>query len=62
MYNLFYSLENIFFFFNKYFFKIDDFRKLHDIAKQGKTIAVVGGGFLGSELACALAAASRKVK
>lgn len=35
---------------------------MHHIAKQGKTIAVVGGGFLGSELACALASVSKRVK
>jgi len=42
------------------FRNIDDFKNLHHIAKQGKTIAVVGGGFLGSELACALASVSKR--
>lgn len=28
--------------------------------KEGKTIAIVGGGFLGSELACALGKLSKK--
>jgi len=41
-------------------FKIDDFRRLYEIAKQGKTIAIVGGGFLGSELACALGNLSKR--
>lgn len=34
---------------------IEDFKKLDKIAKNGAHIAVVGGGFLGSELAVALA-------
>lgn len=34
---------------------INDFQKLDKIAKDGARIAVVGGGFLGSELAVALA-------
>ncbi len=31
-----------------------------EISKQGKHIAIVGGGFLGSELACALAYNAKK--
>lgn len=38
---------------------IDDFKKLDKIAKNGAHIAVVGGGFLGSELAVALATRGR---
>lgn len=34
---------------------VEDFKKLDKIAKDGAHIAVVGGGFLGSELAVALA-------
>lgn len=34
---------------------VEDFKKLDKIAKNGAHIAVVGGGFLGSELAVALA-------
>lgn len=37
------------------FRNIRDFQKLDKIAKDGAHIAVVGGGFLGSELAVALA-------
>lgn len=37
------------------FRNIHDFQKLDKIAKNGAHIAVVGGGFLGSELAVALA-------
>lgn len=42
------------------FRNIKDFEKLNEISKQGKTIAIVGGGFLGSELACALAHSAKK--
>jgi len=35
---------------------IFDFEELEDAIKSGlKSIAIIGGGFLGSELACALA-------
>ena len=34
--------------------QIVDFKDLDDAIKEAKSIAVVGGGFLGSELACAL--------
>ncbi len=34
---------------------IEDFKKLEKLAKKDAHIAVVGGGFLGSELAVALA-------
>jgi hypothetical protein len=33
---------------------LDDFKNLSSIAKPGKTIAIIGGGFLGSELAAAI--------
>ncbi|ROT61028.1 Apoptosis-inducing factor 1, mitochondrial [Penaeus vannamei] len=33
---------------------IKDFQTLHSIAQEGKHITIIGGGFLGSELACAL--------
>ncbi|XP_061904017.1 apoptosis-inducing factor 1, mitochondrial isoform X4 [Entelurus aequoreus] len=36
------------------FRKIDDFRSLDKVSRNIKSIAVIGGGFLGSELACAL--------
>merc|ERR1711892_740431 len=36
------------------FRKIDDFQTLDKIASSSKSITVFGGGFLGSELACAL--------
>src|SRR5581483_6115040 len=44
-----------------YFRTLDDFRKLHGIAGEGKRITVVGGGFIGSELAAALTGAGAKV-
>lgn len=34
---------------------IDDYQYLKQIVQKSKTIAIVGGGFVGSELACALA-------
>ncbi|XP_061558081.1 apoptosis-inducing factor 1, mitochondrial isoform X5 [Phycodurus eques] len=36
------------------FRKIEDFRSLDKVSRNMKSITVVGGGFLGSELACAL--------
>ena len=42
------------------FRNVDDFNRLYSLAKQGKTIAIVGGGFLGSELACALSNLAKK--
>eukprot|EP01114_Cavostelium_apophysatum_P014190 TRINITY_DN3616_c0_g1_i2.p1 TRINITY_DN3616_c0_g1~~TRINITY_DN3616_c0_g1_i2.p1 ORF type:complete len:577 (-),score=144.16 TRINITY_DN3616_c0_g1_i2:157-1887(-) len=34
---------------------LSDFQKLDEVSKQGEHILVVGGGFLGSEIACSLA-------
>lgn len=34
--------------------QIKDFHKLDEITRNVGSIAIVGGGFLGSELACAL--------
>lgn len=31
-----------------------DFTRLHDAVEKSKSVAIIGGGFLGSELACAL--------
>ncbi|XP_075752740.1 apoptosis-inducing factor 1, mitochondrial isoform X2 [Pelodiscus sinensis] len=36
------------------FRKIEDFRALERISREVKSITIIGGGFLGSELACAL--------
>ncbi|XP_012314168.1 apoptosis-inducing factor 1, mitochondrial isoform X3 [Aotus nancymaae] len=36
------------------FRKIGDFRSLEKISREVKSITIIGGGFLGSELACAL--------
>ena len=38
------------------FRRLDDYFKLAEIARTVESVVVVGGGFLGSELACALAA------
>jgi 3-phenylpropionate/trans-cinnamate dioxygenase ferredoxin reductase subunit len=40
-----------------YFRTIDDFRRLRELAVPGRRIAVIGGGFIGSELAAAIAGA-----
>ncbi|XP_068187971.1 apoptosis-inducing factor 1, mitochondrial isoform X13 [Antennarius striatus] len=36
------------------FRKIDDFRSLDKVSRNVKSITIIGGGFMGSELACAL--------
>jgi len=36
------------------FRSVDDFKRLYDVTGTAKSLAIVGGGFLGSELACAL--------
>lgn len=38
-----------------YFRTLDDYRRLRTLAEQRKTFAVIGGGFIGSEIAAALA-------
>jgi 3-phenylpropionate/trans-cinnamate dioxygenase ferredoxin reductase component len=37
-----------------YFRTLDDYRRLHDLAGDGVRVTVVGGGFIGSEIAAAL--------
>ena len=44
------------------FRRLDDYFKLANIARKSESIAIIGGGFLGSELACALAAWSQQPK
>lgn len=39
---------------------IADFEELHNVLKKAKAVAIIGGGFLGSELACALARMCKK--
>lgn len=36
------------------FRQLNDYRRLHELAEKGKRFAVIGGGFIGSELAAAL--------
>jgi len=38
-----------------YFRTLDDYQRLRDLARPGRRIAVIGGGFIGSEIAAALA-------
>jgi NADPH-dependent 2,4-dienoyl-CoA reductase/sulfur reductase-like enzyme len=38
-----------------YYRTLSDYRRLHELAGQGKSFAVIGGGFIGSEIAAALA-------
>ena len=33
---------------------IDDYRRLEQVVSSAKSLVIIGGGFLGSELACAL--------
>lgn len=40
---------------------IDNLRHLDKVTKQAKSIAIIGGGFLGSELACALGHKGQKL-
>jgi 3-phenylpropionate/trans-cinnamate dioxygenase ferredoxin reductase component len=44
-----------------YFRTVDDFRALKERAREGTRVAVVGGGFIGSELAAALVGAGAEV-
>lgn len=44
-----------------YFRTLDDYRRLRALADQKKTFAVIGGGFIGSEIAAALASRGCKV-
>ncbi len=41
---------------------IKDFNNLEELSRKAKSITIVGGGFLGSELACALAGRSKRSK
>ena len=41
------------------FRKVEDFFKLNEITQNIDSVSIIGGGFLGSELACALGARSR---
>jgi 3-phenylpropionate/trans-cinnamate dioxygenase ferredoxin reductase component len=45
-----------------YFRTFDDYRHLRDLSKQHNSFAVIGGGFIGSEIAAALAMNGEKVK
>ena len=36
------------------FRSIADYQRLNEVTQEGKHITIIGGGFLGSELACAL--------
>jgi 3-phenylpropionate/trans-cinnamate dioxygenase ferredoxin reductase component len=44
-----------------YYRTLDDFRKLKQITEGGAHVVVIGGGFIGSELAASLASAGAKV-
>jgi 3-phenylpropionate/trans-cinnamate dioxygenase ferredoxin reductase component len=44
-----------------YFRTVEDYRRLRELADQGERFAVIGGGFLGSEIAASLAANGKQV-
>jgi 3-phenylpropionate/trans-cinnamate dioxygenase ferredoxin reductase component len=44
-----------------YFRTLDDYRRLRGLTEQGRRFAVIGGGFIGSEVAAALTMAGREV-
>ena len=44
-----------------YFRSVDDYRRLHALAQTEQRFAVIGGGFIGAEIAAALAMNNRKV-
>jgi 3-phenylpropionate/trans-cinnamate dioxygenase ferredoxin reductase component len=44
-----------------YFRTLDDYRRLRALSDQGRRLAVIGGGFIGSEVAAALAMNGREV-
>ncbi len=44
-----------------YFRTVDDYIKLHNLAKKHGSFGIVGGGFIGSEIAAALAMQGKKV-
>ncbi|EFA01621.1 apoptosis-inducing factor 1, mitochondrial isoform X1 [Tribolium castaneum] len=46
----------------KVFRNIYDFEEVYDAFEESKSIAIIGGGFLGSELACALARKGKRKK
>ncbi len=44
-----------------YFRTLNDYRRLRDLAQSGQRFAIIGGGFIGSELAAALAMNGKEV-
>jgi 3-phenylpropionate/trans-cinnamate dioxygenase ferredoxin reductase component len=44
-----------------YFRTLDDYQRLRDLTRQGRRFAVIGGGFIGSEVAAALAMNGKEV-
>lgn len=44
-----------------YFRNVDDYRKLRDLTGRGENFVVIGGGFIGSEVAAALAMNKKQV-
>ncbi len=44
-----------------YFRTVDDYERLRGLTKQGKSFAIIGGGFIGSELAASLTSIGKAV-
>ena len=44
-----------------YYRTVDDYRKLRELSEHGQDFVVIGGGFIGSEIAAALAMNNKRV-
>lgn len=47
-------MNNNLFYINSFIFQASDFLKLDEVTNNVESVTVIGGGFMGSEIACAL--------